>query len=136
MARPRRGAARFGWCAPALSIGPAGTAPPTPPSRCPPATRWSRLRYLPAFGTAPWPDPSDREPSVQDTTEAWQSWAAEHTSYDGAFPAEVRRSSLVLLALRLNGENLHIDHGYPVRLIAPNRPGVMQTKWLRQVEPT
>lgn len=32
-------------------------------------------------------------------TEAWQSWAAEHTSYDGAFPAEVRRSSLVLQGL-------------------------------------
>ena len=41
-----------------------------------------------------------------------------------------------LLALRLNGEDLVLDHGYPVRLIAPNRPGVMQTKWLRQVEPT
>ena len=41
-----------------------------------------------------------------------------------------------LLALRLNGEELALDHGYPVRLIAPNRPGVMQTKWLRQVEPT
>ena len=41
-----------------------------------------------------------------------------------------------LLALRLNGEDLDLDHGYPVRLIAPNRPGVMQTKWLRQVEPT
>ncbi len=41
-----------------------------------------------------------------------------------------------LLALRLNGADLHLDHGYPVRLIAPNRPGVMQTKWLRHVEPT
>ncbi|MCV2489376.1 molybdopterin-dependent oxidoreductase [Geodermatophilus sp. YIM 151500] len=40
-----------------------------------------------------------------------------------------------LLALRLNGEPLSLDHGFPVRLIAPNRPGVMQTKWLRQVEP-
>jgi DMSO/TMAO reductase YedYZ molybdopterin-dependent catalytic subunit len=25
---------------------------------------------------------------------------------------------------------LALDHGYPCRLIAPNRPGVMQTKWL------
>jgi DMSO/TMAO reductase YedYZ molybdopterin-dependent catalytic subunit len=41
-----------------------------------------------------------------------------------------------LLALRLNGDELVLDHGYPVRLMAPNRPGVMQTKWLRQVEPT
>ena len=34
------------------------------------------------------------------------------------------RDPLTLLALELNGEQLHIDHGYPVRLIAPNRPGV------------
>lgn len=35
-----------------------------------------------------------------------------------------------LLALELNGVPLHIDHGFPVRLIAPNRPGVGQTKWV------
>ncbi len=35
-----------------------------------------------------------------------------------------------LLALRVDGEVLAVDHGYPVRLIAPNRPGVLQTKWV------
>lgn len=39
-----------------------------------------------------------------------------------------------LLALKLHGEELHPDHGYPCRLIAPNRPGVQQTKWLRRIE--
>ncbi|MGH9183022.1 MAG: molybdopterin-dependent oxidoreductase [Acidimicrobiales bacterium] len=39
-----------------------------------------------------------------------------------------------LLALELNGEPLHIDHGFPLRLIAPNRPGVLQTKWLATME--
>lgn len=38
-----------------------------------------------------------------------------------------------LLALEVNGEVLHIDHGYPVRLIGPNRPGVMQTKWVNKL---
>jgi len=38
-----------------------------------------------------------------------------------------------LLALELNGEELHLDHGFPVRLIAPNRPGVLQTKWVTKV---
>lgn len=38
-----------------------------------------------------------------------------------------------LLALDLNGEPLHLDHGYPVRLIGPNRPGVNQTKWVAEV---
>lgn len=39
-----------------------------------------------------------------------------------------------LIALRLNGEDLALDHGYPCRLIAPNRPGVLQTKWLKTIE--
>ncbi len=38
-----------------------------------------------------------------------------------------------LLALELNGEPLHVDHGFPVRLIGPNRPGVLQTKWISRV---
>ncbi len=41
-----------------------------------------------------------------------------------------------LLATHLNGERLDIDHGYPLRLIAPNRPGVLNTKWLTRVEVT
>jgi hypothetical protein len=39
-----------------------------------------------------------------------------------------------LLALEVNGEALHLDHGFPLRLIGPNRPGVMQTKWVDRLE--
>ena len=39
-----------------------------------------------------------------------------------------------LVALALNGQPLDLDHGYPARLIAANRPGVLQTKWLRRIE--
>ncbi|WP_412003670.1 molybdopterin-dependent oxidoreductase [Nocardia sp. CWNU-33] len=39
-----------------------------------------------------------------------------------------------LVALSLNGEALDLDHGYPCRLIAPSRPGVLQTKWLSTIE--
>jgi DMSO/TMAO reductase YedYZ molybdopterin-dependent catalytic subunit len=38
-----------------------------------------------------------------------------------------------LLALDVDGEPLHIDHGAPVRLIGPNRPGVLQTKWVARL---
>jgi DMSO/TMAO reductase YedYZ molybdopterin-dependent catalytic subunit len=38
-----------------------------------------------------------------------------------------------LLALRVRGEPLSLDHGYPARLIAPNLPGVMQTKWVSRI---
>jgi DMSO/TMAO reductase YedYZ molybdopterin-dependent catalytic subunit len=39
-----------------------------------------------------------------------------------------------LLALAVNGEVLHVDHGFPCRLIGPNRPGTMQTKWVARLE--
>jgi len=38
-----------------------------------------------------------------------------------------------LLALEVGGEPLHLDHGYPLRLIGPNRPGVNQTKWVTRL---
>lgn len=41
---------------------------------------------------------------------------------------------LTLLALRLNGAVLAPDHGFPARVIAPNRPGVLQTKWVARLE--
>ncbi|MEV4709065.1 molybdopterin-dependent oxidoreductase [Actinoplanes sp. NPDC049316] len=43
------------------------------------------------------------------------------------------RDDWTLIALRLNGAPLHLDHGYPARLIAPNRPGVLQTKWVGRI---
>ena len=49
-------------------------------------------------------------------------------------PAQFADDDLTLLALGLDGEALSIDHGYPARLIAPNRPGVLQTKWVSRLE--
>ena len=39
-----------------------------------------------------------------------------------------------LLATHLNGERITVDHGYPVRLIAPDRAGVLNTKWVTRLE--
>lgn len=49
-------------------------------------------------------------------------------------PALHARDPLTLLALRVDGETLPLDHGYPCRLIAPSRPGVTQTKWVTRLE--
>ena len=35
-----------------------------------------------------------------------------------------------LLALKVNGEDLPLDHGYPARMIVPALPGVHNTKWV------
>ncbi len=55
-----------------------------------------RLQYAPSFGDGP--DLVGEEPTLEATTSAWQSWSDLH-DYDGRFPDEVRRSSLVLQGL-------------------------------------
>ena len=47
---------------------------------------------------------------------------------------EYVRDDLTLVALELNGAPLDLDHGFPARMIAPGRPGVLQTKWLSSLE--
>ena len=47
---------------------------------------------------------------------------------------EFASDDLTLIALELNGEVLDLDHGYPARIIAPGRPGVLQTKWISTIE--
>ncbi len=61
------------------------------------------------------------------------------TQTRGAFgtselPSQFVADERTLLALRLNGQTLSLDHGFPCRLIAPNRPGVLQTKWIQRIE--
>jgi len=55
-----------------------------------------------------------------------------HTVLQGNFADDDR----TLVALALHGEPLSRDHGEPARLIAPDRPGVLQTKWLARLEVT
>jgi DMSO/TMAO reductase YedYZ molybdopterin-dependent catalytic subunit len=38
-----------------------------------------------------------------------------------------------LLALRVNGADLSLDHGYPARIIVPALPGVHNTKWVASI---
>lgn len=58
----------------------------------------------------------------------------QHRSYRNSMvDADQVSDPDTLLALRVKGEQLKLDHGYPLRLIAPNRPGVMQTKWVTRV---
>jgi DMSO/TMAO reductase YedYZ molybdopterin-dependent catalytic subunit len=35
-----------------------------------------------------------------------------------------------LLALRVNGADLSLDHGFPARIVVPALPGVHCTKWV------
>ncbi|WP_370039343.1 molybdopterin-dependent oxidoreductase [Nocardioides sp.] len=76
-----------------------------------------------------------------DLVDAPRGAAVEVTSLQerGAFRATLLQGNFAdddrtLVALALSGEPLGLDHGYPARLIAPNRPGVLQTKWLSRLE--
>lgn len=39
-----------------------------------------------------------------------------------------------LLALRVNGVDISMDHGFPARVIVPALPGVLNTKWVSSME--
>jgi DMSO/TMAO reductase YedYZ molybdopterin-dependent catalytic subunit len=57
----------------------------------------------------------------------------------GAFrQATLQRNQILdpdaLLALRVNGVDLSVDHGYPARIIVPALPGVHCTKWVASIE--
>jgi hypothetical protein len=62
-----------------------------------------------------------------------QVLSVESVGYNHSF-VEGPQLAAALLATHLNGERLDVDHGYPVRLIAPDRPGVLNTKWLARIE--
>jgi len=57
-----------------------------------------RVVYEPSFGAAPI-DADAPLPTLDDTRDAWQSWADLHRGYQGRYATEIRRSSLVLQGL-------------------------------------
>ncbi|WP_084055123.1 molybdopterin-dependent oxidoreductase [Mycobacterium avium] len=57
----------------------------------------------------------------------------------GAFNAATLQGSQVLhpyalLALRVNGAELSVDHGFPARIVVPALPGVHNTKWVAAID--
>ncbi len=68
------------------------------------------------------------EPHASASVESFQPYGSYRTSDLNHFQAH---DPDTLLAMQVNGEPLAVDHGYPLRLIAPDRPGVMQTKWIK-----
>ncbi len=54
----------------------------------------------------------------------------------GITKAELTGSQLeqAILATHLNGSRLDVDHGYPLRLVGPNRAELFDTKWIGALE--
>jgi DMSO/TMAO reductase YedYZ molybdopterin-dependent catalytic subunit len=38
-----------------------------------------------------------------------------------------------MLALRVNGADLSVDHGFPARVIVPSAPGTHNLKWMSEI---
>lgn len=55
-----------------------------------------------------------------------------HTGYDRRFPVE--DASHLLLATRFGGQPLDAGHGFPARLVAPDRRGFWWVKWVVAIE--
>lgn len=89
------------------------------------SARWRGVRVTDLLAMAGAPDDCEaRVVSIQDSPRL-------RTSDLNRFHAHDRDT---LLALDINGEPLSADHGFPLRLIGPNRPGVLQTKWVGRLE--
>lgn len=54
-------------------------------------------------------------------------------SYARSLPVEKAKRPEVLLAYRMNGEELPPAHGYPVRAIVPGHYGMASVKWLKRI---
>ncbi len=56
------------------------------------------------------------------------------TAFERSLPLGTALHPDTLLAYRMNGEPLPVDHGFPVRLIVPGWYGVASVKWLTRIE--
>ncbi|HKC19366.1 MAG TPA: molybdopterin-dependent oxidoreductase [Candidatus Dormibacteraeota bacterium] len=54
------------------------------------------------------------------------------SGYDRRFPIE--DASRLLIATRMGGQPLDADHGYPARVVAPDRRGFWWVKWLVRID--
>ena len=76
-----------------------------------------------------------REEDVEHVTFSGKDTDIENAPYAASIPAatafDPRKD--VLLAFEMNGEPLPVDHGFPIRVIAPGIAGARQVKWLTKI---
>src|ERR1700716_3207621 len=56
-------------------------------------------------------------------------------SYAWSLPRDKAIQREVLIAYQMNGRDLPLDHGYPVRAVVPGHYGMASVKWLTHVHP-
>ena len=71
---------------------------------------------------------------VKPTTKAEFVWFESYDMYTTSLPLETLMDDDVILAHRLNGENLPVPLGGPMRLIVPKRYAYKSAMWVRKIE--
>ena len=69
---------------------------------------------------------------VPDAAGAWSVRVISRTGYDRRFPTA--EASSLLLAMRFGDIPLDPGHGFPARLVAPDRRGFWWVKWVVAIE--
>jgi len=54
--------------------------------------------------------------------------------YSTSITVEEALEEGVMLALKMNGEKLEGEHGYPVRVVVPDKYGMKWAKWITEIE--
>ncbi|MFX0090516.1 MAG: molybdopterin-dependent oxidoreductase [Candidatus Hodarchaeota archaeon] len=54
--------------------------------------------------------------------------------YTSSLSISEARADDILLAFEMNGESLPVEHGFPVRVVAPNYAGYKWVKWVMRIE--
>lgn len=88
--------------------------------------------------TASWRGVAMRDLLARAGAEAGRTVRVESLEPNGAYRVSTLNDGQAadrhtLLATHLDREPLDVDHGFPCRLVAPNRPGVLQTKWVTRL---
>lgn len=65
----------------------------------------------------------------------WVQFFATDDPFDAAIPIEKALDPRgdVLLALKMNGEDIPRDHGYPLRVVVPGFLGARSVKWCERI---
>jgi DMSO/TMAO reductase YedYZ molybdopterin-dependent catalytic subunit len=85
---------------------------------------WTGVRLRDLLARAGLPEP---------TSVLVESLQASGAFSQAALAEEQVADERSLLALRVNGTDLSLDHGYPARVIVPAAPGVHCTKWVSAI---
>jgi DMSO/TMAO reductase YedYZ molybdopterin-dependent catalytic subunit len=92
-------------------------------------TRWSKFDMT--FSGVHW---RELEALVRPTPSARFAIAQAEAGFTANVPVDFLRDEHALLATHANGEPLSVEHGWPLRLVIPNKYFWKSAKWLRGIE--